>query len=116
MTVAVLGAVISAAGSFWNADPITDAVLYAVAALMLAFVIAPYAVAYFTARRDEGQLWTQVVLLVAVLIAIALSVYGNWAFATASGKAKDPLMLAAVIMYQAMVIGPAAVLCELFRR
>lgn len=116
MAAAALGAIFSALLSIWNADPVTGVAFVAIGIFMLAFIVAPYAVAYVVARRNEGKLWTQALLLAAVLVALSLSIYGNWSFAMASGKAKDPLMLAAVVIYQVMIIVPAAMLSQFFRR
>lgn len=116
MISAVLGACISVGFFVWNADPIADPVQLVLVVILLALAVAPYVVAHFFAREVSGPVWTQVLLLVAVLVATALSIYGNWAFAAATGMAKDPLMLAAVILYQFMVIGAALMMTQIFAR
>jgi hypothetical protein len=116
MAVAALGALISAAMAVWNADPITNVILALVAAFMLTVVVAPYAAAFYIARRDDGPPWTQALLLLAVVFAAGLSIYVNYVFANSVGKAKDPLMLAGAIVYQAIAIGGAVFLNQVFRK
>jgi hypothetical protein len=116
MVTAAFGALASTAMGVWNADPITEFVLWLVAAAMLAFINAPYVVAFYLAWHDQGARWAQLLLLLAVLFAVGISIYANYAFITATGKAKDPLMLAAAIIYQALAIGGAAFLNAAFRK
>jgi hypothetical protein len=116
MVIAAFGALASTAMAVWNADPITEFVLWLVAAVMLALINAPYAGAFYIAWQDQGARGAQLLLLVAVVFAIGISIYANYAFAMATGKAKDPLMLAAAIIYQALAIGGAAFLNAAFSK